>query len=234
MTQSRRVAVIAGCVLVVVPATAAVAVSGVVRFGSVTPSSAIRPAPPIAPTVAAGRGGVASVPASVAAAFGAFRRPQNAQDRAVALSTAGLSALGAAQGDVGADPSLARTVLSNSTATVALVPADATHLCMLGSAGGETTAQCAEASEAETSGIAASAGGDHGGELLYGAMPDGTHNLVITDTSGKTTPVVISAGGGFAVQLAAAGTTMTYVDGNGQTKREPIFVPPPPPPPHGP
>jgi hypothetical protein len=233
MTHSRRLAVIASCVVVVVPATAAVAISGVVHFGSVAPSGAVQAGPPVSPPVAAGKAGVTAVPVGVATAFGVFRRPQTAQDTTVALSTAGLRALGPVQGQVGADPGLARTVLSNVRATISLVPANATHLCMVGSAGGATTAQCAVASEADTSGIVGLAGGA-GGELLYGAMPDGTHNLVVTDTSGKTTPVDISAGGGFAVHLAAAGTTLTYKDGSGQTKSEPLFVPPPPPPPHAP
>lgn len=228
MTHSRRLILLVSCVLVAVAATAAVAF-GVVSFGQVEPSTAVQAGPPVTPPVADPNSGVASVPADVIKTFGAFRRAQNSQDTTLALSPTGLRVLGSVQGQVGAAPRLARTVLSNSTATISLVPAKNGYLCMVSTAGGAAGAGCSEASEAETSGILNSASGASG-ELLYGAMPDGTHSLVITDTNGNTTPVNISADGGFAVQLAAPGAKLTYLDGNDQTKSTPLFVPPPPPP----
>lgn len=161
-----------------------------------------------------------SLPGALLARFVVLRRPTTTDD---ALPKDIMNIL--ARGQItGVDPSLARLLLSSSTASIWLVPGARTT-CIFSrqpvfteSSVENIGAACSSDTRAEQRGIIY---GD--GNILAGVLPDGSSNATFVFRDGSTAQLPTNGQGAFAQQLDPRPTSLTYTlpDGAQYTQRLP-------------
>lgn len=235
MSARRRAALVGGLVAVVCGGATATVVSGCgsghssQAKGRTQRTSTALGAPP----VASPNRGVAAPSPGQSRAFRAFRRPRRAADNAAARNQELLRVLASGQADYGANPSLARVVLvvlGGAGGFFAVVPGR-DRLCSVAVGGEQGIGGCPSSTTAQRDGLfqfgtAPPTGGR--GFYVEGVLPDGAHNVVVTDTKGGRHPVSLSSDNGFLLVSGSPLKTLSWVAGNGARHREDIAVSPRP------
>jgi hypothetical protein len=224
--QRNRAIIVAAGVLASGALTGGLAGPG--AFGATgSQSSTVSSGPPVAPAAAVAGHGTTATTSDQTAAFGALRRPQNAQDRQASSQGAVLRALWSPQQLHGANPGLGRQALATDGSSVLIVPANG-GVCMVGVA--PTTAmvtECDATSDAAQNGLGSVAHTPQG-TVLQGILPAGSHDVQVIGADGSRSPVTLSSDDAYTISPSGKPTGLAFTDAAG-TAHELHFPSAPPP-----
>jgi hypothetical protein len=152
-----------------------------------------------------------------AAAFSAFRRNPNASD-------AVLQRLHTQVAVPGARTDLIRSVYSDSSARLGIFPAADGVVCFIANlATGAIVGLCHSTPRAIQYGLQMASGSPATGYGLWGALPDGSHDVTITDSQGVSTRVALSPHGGYSFESAVKPATFNWLDSSGVAHHSTIY-----------
>jgi hypothetical protein len=141
-----------------------------------------------------------------AAAFSALRRAPNAADAA-------LRGLHVQAPVAGARTDLVRSVYSDASARLGIFPAANGVVCFVASlATGAIVGLCHSTPAAIQHGLQMATGAPGTGYSLWGVLPDGSHDVTITDSQGSSTGVALSSDGGYSFESAVKPVTFSWLD----------------------
>jgi hypothetical protein len=156
-------------------------------------SSNIVPATPASPDQQGTPAPVGSYSAAQIASFAAFGRPATAQDTLPAPLSGATSA-------VGANPALAREVLSDGTGRAYLEPGS-NEVCLDLVGANTATRGCSGIVDASKYGVFAITPATGAGTVLTGVAPRGMTTVTIKTDSGASTTITVNSDGAYRVSL---------------------------------
>lgn len=170
-----------------------------------------------APTATPGKG-TPAIDSAQTTAFAAFRRPQTATDRSLIANAQALQALGRAQSESQANPSLARSVYAGTTGSVYLIPGVGKVCAVSVSSTDGVSASCTDTGDAGQEGMGFVQFSSESDAVTFsGVLPDGAHDLKVIDEAGLTTDVPLSADQGYWVTVPhPVDMVWTAADGTSQ------------------
>lgn len=171
-------------------------------------------------------GGVSAPSAAQVAAFPVLGEPATSADE-VATSPEALSALGEAQSQYGADPSLGRTVLVSSAGSAVVVPGEEA-MCLLTISGAEDASTlCKPEPAAESDGLGVEEDVNDERFSVIGVFPAsaGVSDLRAVSQDGTETAVELSAQDGYIVATDSKPAALRWTGADGAQHSRTLFWP---------